>query len=153
LDGHHRFQACRELGIKEPKTTTRDFENRFEEKIFVIECNLRRRQLNHFQRGELALKSKQILEEVSKQNQKAGVTIDTSAKHLTQVGRVDQEIGKRAGISHETVRKIETLKEKAPEYVKEKLRAGDVTISQAFGQYGGGSKKQGVTIQQEQYRY
>jgi ParB-like chromosome segregation protein Spo0J len=50
LDGHHRFKACQELGIEESKTTTREFKDKLEEKLFVIDCNLSRRQLNDFQR-------------------------------------------------------------------------------------------------------
>jgi hypothetical protein len=65
---------------------------------------------------------------------------------------VSEEIGKRAGVSHETVRKVETLIHKAPERVQKRLRAGEMSISRAFEQYGGSSKKQSVTIQQEQHR-
>jgi hypothetical protein len=68
---------------------------------------------------------------------------------------VSEEIGKRAGVSHETVRKVETLIHKAPERVQKRLRAGEMSISRAFEQYGcgGGSsrKKQTVvTVQQKQ---
>jgi ParB-like chromosome segregation protein Spo0J len=52
LDGHHRFQACKELGIP-LKYQTKEFEDSLEEKQFVIEVNLRRRQLNEFQRVEM----------------------------------------------------------------------------------------------------
>jgi ParB-like chromosome segregation protein Spo0J len=52
LDGHLRYKACRELGIK-PEIKVRRFENRLEEKKFIIEVNLCRRHLNEFQRSEL----------------------------------------------------------------------------------------------------
>ena len=52
LDGHLRYGACQELGIK-PEIRVRQFENRLEEKKFIIEVNLRRRHLNEFQRSEL----------------------------------------------------------------------------------------------------
>ena len=51
------------------------------------------------------------------------------------LGRVDQEIGKRAGVSHETVRKVETLMQKAPERVQQSLRSGDISINHAFEDY------------------
>ena len=54
LDGHHRYKACQKLGIK-PKTIVREFSDKLEEQLFVINCNLIRRQLNNFQRTELAL--------------------------------------------------------------------------------------------------
>jgi ParB/RepB/Spo0J family partition protein len=49
LDGHHRYKACQELGI-EPKTIVRESEDKLEEQLFVIECNLNRRQLNNFRK-------------------------------------------------------------------------------------------------------
>jgi hypothetical protein len=52
LDGHLRYGACQELGIK-PEIMVRQFENRLEEKKFIIEVNLCRRHLNEFQRSEL----------------------------------------------------------------------------------------------------
>ena len=42
LDGHHRYKACQELGI-EPKTLVREFKDKLEEQLFVIDCNLIRR--------------------------------------------------------------------------------------------------------------
>ncbi len=35
LDGHHRYKACKELGI-EPKTLVKVFEDKLEEQLFVI---------------------------------------------------------------------------------------------------------------------
>lgn len=50
-------------GIRvEPKILVREFKDKLEEQLFVIDCNLIRRQLNNFQKTELALKSKPILE-------------------------------------------------------------------------------------------
>jgi ParB-like chromosome segregation protein Spo0J len=68
LDGHHRYKACQELGI-EPKTQVKEFKDKSDEQLFVIDCNLIRRQLNNFQRTELALKSKPILEAIVKRNE------------------------------------------------------------------------------------
>jgi hypothetical protein len=72
LDGHHRYKACQELGIKDPKTLVREFKEKLDEQLFVIDCNLKRRQLNNFQRTELALKSKSILTEIAKRNMSLG---------------------------------------------------------------------------------
>jgi ParB-like chromosome segregation protein Spo0J len=131
LDGHHRYKACQELGIKEPyKTVTKeDFPDKPHEKMFVIDCNLTRRQLNNFQRTELALKSKSILEEIVKQNESHGGKGD---RNLTPLGRVDEQIAQRAGVSRDTVRKVEKIAEKASEEVKQSLRAGKMSINEAI---------------------
>ena len=55
LDGHHRLKILKELGI-EPKTKVKSFDNPLSEKLYVIECNLKRRHLNDFQKAELAFK-------------------------------------------------------------------------------------------------
>ena len=57
LDGHNRYQICQELGI-EPRFETKIFEDELEEKEFVIEINLKRRQLNNFQKIELGYELK-----------------------------------------------------------------------------------------------
>ena len=64
LDGHHRYRANQELGI-EPRTMEREFEDSFE-KQFVIEVNIKRRQLNEFQIAELGYKLEEVEGEQAK---------------------------------------------------------------------------------------
>ncbi|MGH9927183.1 MAG: ParB N-terminal domain-containing protein, partial [Nitrososphaeraceae archaeon] len=76
LDGHHRLRACQELGIEprfEVKKKSSDDNNELEEKLFVIDSNLARRQLTRFQAAELVLrKKKPLLVELAKLNMSAG---------------------------------------------------------------------------------
>ena len=106
LDGHHRYKACQELGI-EPKILVREFKDKLDEQLFVIDCNLVRRQLNNFQRTELALKSKPILEATVKRNESLGGKDGKGGIFMTPLGRVDERIGEQAGVSRDTVRKVE----------------------------------------------
>ena len=131
LDGHHRYKACQELGI-EPKTLIREFKDKLDEQLFVIDCNLIRRQLNNFQRTELALKSKPILEAIVKRNESLG---GKGGRNLTPLGRIDERIGERAGVSRDTVRKIEKILEyekSITDKVKQDLRLGKVSINEAY---------------------
>lgn len=66
LDGHHRYKACHELGIK-PSVLVRQFENRLQERKFIIEVNHSRRHLNEFQRIELQIKLESIESEIAKE--------------------------------------------------------------------------------------
>ncbi|MFZ0512865.1 MAG: ParB N-terminal domain-containing protein, partial [Candidatus Nitrosopolaris sp.] len=66
LDGHHRYKACHELGIK-PSVLVRQFENQLQEKKFIIEVNRSRRHLNEFQRIELQIKLESIETELAKE--------------------------------------------------------------------------------------
>jgi hypothetical protein len=132
LDGHHRYKIwVVDWGrpVKEmPKPTVANFKDKLREKLFVINVNLKRRHLNDFQQIELALKTKPILEEIARRNQKAGVKIDTSVSNNTKVGRVNKEIGKRVGVGESTVAKVETILKKATEEQIQKLRQGKTTI-------------------------
>jgi ParB-like chromosome segregation protein Spo0J len=130
LDGHHRYKACQELGI-EPKTLVKVFEDKLDEQLFVIECNLIRRQLNNFQRIELALKTKPILEAIVKRNESLG---GKGVRFLTPLGRVDDRIGKLAGASRDTVRKVEKILEdkKVTDKIQEDLRLGRLSINEAY---------------------
>jgi ParB-like chromosome segregation protein Spo0J len=133
LDGHHRYKACQELGI-EPKTSVREFKDKLEEQLFVIDCNLVRRQLNNFQKTELALKSKPILEAIVKRNESLGGKDGKGVRNLTPLGRVDERIGERAGVSRDTVRKVEKILENEliTDKIKQDLRLGNVSINEAY---------------------
>lgn len=111
LDGHHRYKACQELGIKKPKTVVMDFPDKSQEQMFVVDSNLQRRHLNKFQRTELALRSKPILVRIAKQNMSAG---GKGVGIQTPLGRINKQIGKRAGVGKDTVKNVETILENAP---------------------------------------
>jgi ParB-like chromosome segregation protein Spo0J len=71
LDGHHRFRACQILGI-ECQFSKKFFGNLLEEKLYVIDANLQRRQLNDVQKVHLNLVKKPILQELAKLNMSRG---------------------------------------------------------------------------------
>jgi ParB-like chromosome segregation protein Spo0J len=133
LDGHHRYKACQELGI-EPKILVKEFKDKLEEQLFVIGCNLIRRQLNNFQRVELALKSKPILEATAKRNESLGGKGGKGGINMTPLGRVDERIGERAGVSRGTVRKVGKILENEliTDKIKQDLRLGKVSINEAY---------------------
>ena len=129
LDGHHRFKACQELGI-EPAKTIKEFDNILYEKLFVIDSNLKRRHLNTFQRTELALNKKPILEAIAKQRMLKGKKADPSQK--SDKGRVDEQIAKDAMTSRDTIRKVQTILEKADKDDLTKARIGEKKINEVY---------------------
>lgn len=140
LDGHTRFKICSELGI-EPKYEIRNFPNQLLEELFVYDCNLERRNLTKYSRTEIELERAPLLEKIAKENINA--TIPTKGqkgfqpvndKYLSPIGRVNEQIGKPAGISFETVRKVKKIKEEFDEDLKDKLRKGEMSIQYAFKQ-------------------
>ena len=83
-------------------------------------------------RGELALKRKHIIAAKAKENQKrsGGAVPQKSAEPV----ETRKELAKIAGVSHDTITRVEKIVQKAPEEVKEKLRRGDpgVSINKVF---------------------
>jgi ParB-like chromosome segregation protein Spo0J len=129
LDGHHRHKICTELGI-EPQYIVRNFKDKLREKLFVLETNLERRHLNKFQRTELSLRTKPILEEIAKRNESLG---GKGVKDLTPlVSRVNQKVGELAGVSHETVRKVEKIIECLQPNELDIVRRGEISIDHAY---------------------
>jgi hypothetical protein len=122
-------------GIRvEPKILVREFKDKLEEQLFVIDCNLIRRQLNNFQKTELALKSKPILEAIVKRNESLGGKGGKGGINVTPLGRVDERIGERAGVSRGTVRKVEKILEieSITDQIKQDLRLGKVSINKVY---------------------
>jgi hypothetical protein len=52
-------------------------------------------------------------------------------RNLTPLGRVDDSIGERAGVSRDTVRKVIRILESASDKTKEDLRLGKININEA----------------------
>lgn len=114
----------------------RNFGDRLQEFLFVIDSNLERRHLTVFKKAELALKKKPILEEIARKNTAANLPTSgkvSGSKHLELGGKgVNQKIAEAAGISHESVRKVELILQSNDNDLKGKARNGQFTIHQAF---------------------
>ena len=82
----------------------------------------------------MALKSKPILEAIVKRNESLGGKGDKGDRNLTPLGRVDERIGERAGVSRDTVRKVEKINnsELITDKTKEDLRLGKVSINEVY---------------------
>jgi ParB-like chromosome segregation protein Spo0J len=130
LDGHNRYKACIELGI-EPDFIARNFESKLEEKQFVIITNLQRRHLNDFQKAELGMLLLPIEQELAKQRQGTRTDLGTSVSNETFV-RATEIIAKEIALSRPTFERARVVIQKAPEELKEKVRAEEISISRAY---------------------
>ena len=129
LDGHTRFKICQELGIT-PKHAERNFENEWLEKKFVIESNLRRRQLNDYQKSELGIP----LEEINSQSAKAKMSEGGKTKVLSHEKpfHAGKETAQEIGVSATTFERAKKIIKISPEDIKEKLRNGATTINKEY---------------------
>ncbi len=128
LDGHTRFKICQELEII-PKHAERNFENELLEKKFVIESNLKRRQLKDFQKAELGIPLLEIEKELARKRQLSGKTLPSNDG---KVGESTEIVAKEIGLSKTTFERAKKIIEKAPEETKENLRLGKSTINKEY---------------------
>lgn len=128
LDGHHRFRACIELEIQ-TKFAVREFDNNLLEKKFVIECNLKRRQLNDFQKAELGLLLLTIEQELAKIRREEHSKSNQPLSSDELGGQARDIVAKQIGMSGTTFERARKIIENAPEEIKNKLRHNDAHTS------------------------
>ena len=130
IDGHNRFEICNKHNVHY-KTYEMDFLTDDEAKIWIIDNQFARRNLNDFQKTELALLKEGFIAKKAKEQQ---IRKPDSVCQISDKQKIDtkKEVAKIAGVSHDTVAKVKKIKEKAPLEVIESLRKGDVSINAAY---------------------
>ena len=130
LDGHNRRNILIGLGVQEVNVIEKDFAERNDARIWIIENQFGRRNISKFDRCVLALKLEDFYRAKAKENQ--GVRTDlTSVRNLTKVD-TKKELAKIAGVSHDTISKVKKIEESADPDTREKIRKGDLSIKQAY---------------------
>jgi N6-adenosine-specific RNA methylase IME4 len=136
LDGHHRFKACGELKVA-PRYEVIYFEDPLDEKEFVIDSNLKRRQLTDYQRVEAGMILLEIEKErakrrmVATQNNEAGKTVAAQLCSNEQ-GCARDIVAGRIGVSPTTFERARKIIEEAPEEIKQQCHDGSLSISKAY---------------------
>ena len=144
VDGHNRYEICKEYGI-EFKTIEKKFPDKDAAKVWIIENQFSRRNLPIYVRGELMLKLKPLIAAKAKESYKSNVGRPSkSPQNSATISNVEtrKELSKLAGVSHDTISRIEKIAKKAPDDVKTKLRAGEMSINEAYKQLKRSEKKQ-----------
>lgn len=132
IDGHHRHAFCKEhnmmFAIREM-----DFADRESVKEWIILNQLARRNLPIHEHTRLALQLKPIFEARAKENLSLshGRGQKGSQKSVNLFD-TQKEIAKIAGVSHDTVAKVEHIEKEAPEPIKRAARAGDISVNAAY---------------------
>lgn len=132
IDGHNRWEiSAKHAGIRF-NVVYKEFENREAVKEWIIKNQLGRRNISKFVRAELALKLKPVIAEKAKKNLHQGQ--EPLQKSVNPVN-TQKELAKAAKVSHDTIHKVEVIKEKAHELdprTIEDLRRGDVSINKVY---------------------
>lgn len=137
IDGHNRYEICTRNGIKF-KTESMEFDSRNDAKIWIIQNQFGRRNLQPFTRTNLVLLLEPLIAAKAALSYKENVgrPSKSSQKSDTIVDKIDtkKELAKAADVSHDTVAKVKLINkakeagEVAPEVI-EKLNSGDVSIN------------------------
>lgn len=140
IDGHNRYEICTKHGIPF-ETVSREFENRNEVIEWIIKNQFGRRNLPMHERARLALRLKSVIAEKAKSNKQEAankmnliVGNNVSAEFCENVFPIDtrEEIAKAAGVSHDTIAKVEKIEEAAPAPVVQASRKGDISVNAAY---------------------
>ena len=134
VDGHNRYDICQAHCIPFAYEERR-FEDREAAMFWMLEHQLARRNLNSYQRTELALIFEPMLKE--KARVKQGARSDLSNIRQNSVGSStdgysDHKMAKMAGVSHDTVRKVRAINKGADDATKQQLRRGEKSIHKAY---------------------
>jgi predicted RNA methylase len=119
-----------------------DFQTRDDVIVWIIKNQFGRRNLPAYERARLALRLKPVLAARGKEAQGTRTDIlQISAKCPIDTRK---EIAVAAGVSHDTIAKVEKIEAKATPEVKEQLRNGEISINQAYNAIKLDEKKESI---------
>ena len=149
IDGHNRYEICTKHGI--PYTTIqKDFESRNAVKLWMMQNQLSRRNLNDFQRIEITHKCADAVKEEARKRQESTRFGGAGNISLT-AGQARDELGKMAGVSGKTYEHAVTVIEKASDETKDALRRGEISINKAYQDVRREEKKREVKKRIEEH--
>ena len=131
IDGHNRHRIACELNIPTIECRTIDFNDKEEAKEWIIRNQLGRRNISKYERCRLVLNMKDRIAAEARERMLAGKSDPTQK---SAGGETRQILARIAGVSHDTLQKVEVLERKASLELKERLRAGTTYISAAYRQ-------------------
>ena len=141
IDGHNRLSIAQKHGI-DYKTVSMCFPDDDAAKKWIIINQFGRRNLSLFERARLALELKPILAEKAKENLVTHTADGYQGLQISAKAPIDtrKELAAIAGVSHDTIAKVEKIELSASEDVKAQVRSGEMSVNQAYQAAIGESK-------------
>jgi len=131
VDGHNRWKIAAEHGGMHFDVVEKKFDTRADAEAWIIKNQLGRRNITAFVRSELALKLKPLIAAKAKKNQ--GTRTDISQKSV-ESHDTQKELARAAGVSHDTIHKVETVMEHGTPEIQAKARSGEISTNEAYRQ-------------------
>lgn len=136
IDGHNRWKIIQKHPEVSYKTYMEIFSDRNEAKLWIINNQLGRRNLEASDAIDLAEKKNEVKAQMAKEKKLS--TLKQNENRFDQMDKTGEppmntrsEIAKTAGVSEGTVGRYQEVKKKAPELVP-KIKSGELTIGGAY---------------------
>jgi len=146
IDGHNRHEIATKWNL-DYQTKSKHFNSELDAKIWMVNNQFGRRNLQDFVKGELMKTLEELEKQKGKEKQlqtlKKGIEtpdlsiIDKTEKHNTQ-----KIVAEKLGWSTGKKAQFDVVVKKAPEEIKEKLRTGEVSINQVYQEIKKEEKKE-----------
>lgn len=154
IDGHNRYEICTKYNISY-KTVQKDFDSRNAVKLWMMQNQLSRRNLNDFQRIEITNKCEDAVKEEAKKRMTAGANQYTESPMVIlpqgKKGTSRDILGKMAGVSGSTYERAVKVLNEAPQEIVDATRRGEMSINQAYQTVRREEKKQEVQKRIEEH--
>lgn len=128
IDGHNRYKLAKKHGI-DFEIREMSFDSEDDAEIWIIKNQFGRRNLSAYDRGVLALRLKPAIAKKAKERMMAGKS-DPDQK--SGQGKTDRQLAKIAGVSHDTIHRVEVIEAKGSDDLKQKVRSGEKSINEAY---------------------
>ena len=114
IDGHNRYRICKEHGIGF-ETSEHEFESKDAAKIWIIENQFARRNLNSYQKSVLALQLEPLYAAEARRRQIQGgrEKVVQKSSQPSDGGKTRDKVAAIAGVSHDTIRKVKAIEAEA----------------------------------------
>ena len=138
IDGHNRYEIATKWNL-DYQTKSKHFKDKLDAKIWMVNNQFGRRNLQDFVKGEL-IKALEELERQKGQEIYKEKAIFKGNQHSAPLSIIDNEpkhdtrkiVAEKLGWSTGKKAQFDVVVKKAPEEVKEKLRTGEVSINQVY---------------------
>lgn len=130
IDGHNRYEICTAHDIPF-KTSGVYFASRTDALIWIKKNQLGRRNLTDYQRAEIALSLKEDLAKLARERMLAGKFDPVQNSAHGNEGKTRDALAGIAGVSHDTLAKVERIEAEAIPEIRKMARHGNVSIHAA----------------------
>jgi ParB family chromosome partitioning protein len=130
IDGHNRYEICTRLGLVFD-VVPKEFIDRDAARLWICKNQLGRRNLTDFQRVELALAMKPIVQAKAAEQQARKPDSVSQNSDEQKPMRTDDAVAEIAGVSRDTVRKVEKIQSSAAPAIIEAARTGGLSTHMA----------------------